>query len=90
MRRIEMHTYLADNRTHWAPCDSLLIAAYLYPEIVLKSKHSSVKIDLGYNSSNPRGLLIEAIPASSGKEHIIIEKINNEKFIEFILSSVSN
>lgn len=90
MRRIEMHTYSIANRSLWAPCDSLLIASFLYPDIIVKSKRSSVKIDLNYNSTNPRGLLIEAQPESSGAEHIIIEKIDNEKFKELIVRSISN
>lgn len=90
MRRIEMHTYTMANRSLWAPCDSLLVASFLYPDIIVKSKRSSVKINLSYNNTIPRGLLIEALPASSGAEHIIIEEIDNEKLKELILQSISN
>lgn len=89
LRRIDNYAYNSRNLTRWNPCDALLVQAFLYPETVDEAEEQYVDMELLRDSSNPKGLLIEAATPESGSLHRILKIVNEDFFKNLILNSVS-
>lgn len=78
------------DQDYWNPCDALLAAAFLYPDVIERENFFNIRLELF--DKEKRGQIIEVsnIQESESTKVKIIEKLNVDKFKIIIVENLNN